>query len=116
MTNGAPVTAKRAVWDVVLTIILLVMTAVTLLVSAFADLFALAFTDDCPDTCNIGGGVAVVAVVWFVCAGLALAATVMSIVRLRHHLRAWWIALVALAVVTIGGIVAFWLYTVMVGY
>jgi uncharacterized BrkB/YihY/UPF0761 family membrane protein len=118
MTNGAPVAAKRAVWDVVLTIILLVLTGVTLLVSAFADLFALAFTDYCPASCNSGAGVAVVLVVWLVSAAVALAGMIFSIVRLRRHRhrRAWWISLITLAAVITGGVAGFWLYTVIVGY
>lgn len=116
MTKVVASPLQRAVWDVVLTIVLLVATLVVLLVSAFFDLFAIAFTDSCPEPCHAGAGIAVVFTVW-ICSGvLALVGTVVSIIRLVHRRRAWWFALAGLVVVIGGSIAAFWLYAGIVGY
>jgi hypothetical protein len=104
------------VWDVVLTIVLLVATFVILLVSAFFDLFAIAFTDYCPESCQNGTGIAAVFTVW-TCSGiLALVGTVVSIVRLTRRRRAWWIALITVLLVVAGSIGAFWLYASILSY
>ena len=116
MANQQASAVRRAVWDVVLTIILLVATFVVLVVSAFFDLFAVAFTDYCPEPCHAGAGVAVVFTVW-ICSGvLALVGTIVSIIRLARRRRAWWFALATLLLVVIGSIAAFWLYVSIVGY
>ncbi|HEX4402383.1 MAG TPA: hypothetical protein VHZ98_13755 [Galbitalea sp.] len=115
MTNGMS-TVKRVVWDLVLTIVLLVGSFVVLLVSAFFDLFAIAFTDYCPEPCRAGTGIAAVFTVWSCSAILALVGAIVAIVRLTRRRRAWWIALIALLLVIIGGIGAFWLYASIISY
>jgi uncharacterized BrkB/YihY/UPF0761 family membrane protein len=115
MTNGAA-TVKRVVWDVVLTIILLVATFIVLLVSAFFDLFAIAFTDYCPEPCHAGTGIAAVFTIWICSAILALVGAIVSIVRLTRRRRAWWIAGIALALVIVGSVGAFWLYASIISY
>ena len=107
---------KRAVWDLVLTIILLVGSFAVLLVSAFFDLFAIAFTDHCPQPCQAGTGIAAVFTVWSCSAIVALVGAIVSIVRLNRRRRAWWIALIALVLVIAGGIGAFWLYASIISY
>lgn len=107
---------KRAVWDVVLTVILLVASFGVLLVSAFFDLFAIAFTDYCPEPCQAGTGIAALFTVWSCSAILALVGAIVSIVRLTRRRRAWWVALIALALVIIGGIGAFWIYASIVDH
>jgi uncharacterized BrkB/YihY/UPF0761 family membrane protein len=116
MTNEAAAALQRAVWDVVLTIILLVATFVILFVSAFFDLFAVAFTDYCPEPCHAGAGVAVVFTVWICSAVVFLVGAVFSIIRLVRRRRAWWCALVTLVLVIAGSIAAFWLYASIVNY
>lgn len=107
---------QRAVWDVVLTIILLVATFLILVVSAVFDLFAVAFTDTCPEPCHAGAGVAVVFTVW-ICSGVvALVGTIASIIRLVRRRRAWWVALATMLLVMVGSIAAFWLYASIIGY
>jgi hypothetical protein len=109
-------TVQRVVWDFVLTIILLIATGVILLVAAFFDFFAIAFTDYCPEPCHAGAGVAVVFTVWISTAVIALVGAIFSIVRLVRHRRAWWFALGTLLLVIIGSVAAFWLYAGIVGY
>lgn len=116
MTNQTVSRMQRAVWDVVLTIILLVAALAILLVSAFFDLFAVAFTDYCPEPCHAGAGVAVVFTVWVCTLVVALLGIVVSIIRLVRGRRAWWIALIALVLVIVGSVAAFWLYAAIVSY
>jgi uncharacterized BrkB/YihY/UPF0761 family membrane protein len=116
MTNSAAARVQRAVWDVVLTIILLVASFVVLLVSAFFDLFAIAFTDYCPEPCHAGTGIAAVFTIWICAAIVALVGVVISIVRLTRRRRAWWVALIALVLVIVGSIGAFWLYASIINY
>jgi hypothetical protein len=116
MTNLTMASVQRVVWDLVLTIILLVATGVILLVSAFFDFFAIAFTDYCPEPCHAGAGVAVVFTVWISTAVLTLVGAIFSIVRLVRRRRAWWFALATLLLVIVGSIAAFWLYAGIVNY
>lgn len=79
---------RHVAWDIVLTILLLVATLAILLVSALFDLFAVAFTDDCPEACHADAGVAVVFTVWICSVGVALIGIVVSIISLlglRHN-------------------------------
>jgi uncharacterized BrkB/YihY/UPF0761 family membrane protein len=116
VTNQSVSAVRRVVWDVVLTIILLVATMGILLFSAFFDLFAVAFTDYCPAPCHAGTGIAVVFTAWICTAVVAVLGTVLSIVRLTRRRRAWWFALGTMVLVIIGSAAAFWLYTTIVGY
>jgi Kef-type K+ transport system membrane component KefB len=115
MTNPTVVRVQRAVWDLVLTIILLVATFVGLVVAGFFDLFLVAFTDYCPEPCHAGQGISAVLVVLICMAAVALAATIFSIYRLVHRRRAWWVALIALLVDIAGAVLAFVLYASIVG-
>lgn len=116
MTREAAPTLQRVVWDVALTIILLVATFVVLVVSAFFDFFAIAFTDYCPEPCHAGAGIAVVFTVWICLAVIALLGTIVSITRLARRRRACWIAVAALMLVIVGSIAAFWLYASIINY
>jgi uncharacterized BrkB/YihY/UPF0761 family membrane protein len=115
MTNPTVARVQRAVWDLVLTIVLLVATFVGLVVSGFFDLFLFAFTDYCPEPCHADQGIGAVFVVLIGMAVVALAATIFSIFRLVRRRRAWWVALIALVVDIVGAILAFVLYTTIVG-
>jgi hypothetical protein len=115
MTNPTVAKVQRVVWDLVLTIILLVATFLTLVISAFFDIFIFAFTDVCPAPCHVDQGIATVFVVLACMAAVTLAATVFSIIRLIRRRQAWWVALTALVLVGIGGILAFVLYTSIIG-
>jgi uncharacterized membrane protein HdeD (DUF308 family) len=116
MANLTVATVQRVVWDVVLTVILLIATGVILFASAFFDFFAIAFTDYCPEPCHAGAGVAVVFTVWIGTAIVALVGVIFSIVRLVRRRRAWWFALATLLLVIIGSIAAFWIYAGIVDY
>jgi uncharacterized BrkB/YihY/UPF0761 family membrane protein len=107
----------RAVWDIVLSIVFLVIAVVTSLIAAISQLFVLAFTDYCPAaTCNSDEGVTRVLTTWTVIAILLIASIVFTIVLLVKRRRAWWVAMIGLLVVIIGAIVGFVLYLAAVGY
>jgi hypothetical protein len=116
MTTSLSAAVQRSVWDVALTVILLVATFAMLLVSAFFDLFAVAFTDYCPEPCRAGAGIAIVFTVWIATAVVAAVGAIFAIVRLVRRRRAWWFALATLVFVIAGSVAAFWLYAGTVGY
>jgi uncharacterized BrkB/YihY/UPF0761 family membrane protein len=115
MTSEPVPKRVRPVWDIVVTIILLVLTIGTLGVSVFADLFLAAFTDYCPDPCHVDAGLGAVQAVWIICAAVALLATVASILLLVFRRRAWWVALVGWVLVLAGSVIAVALYMNIVG-
>ena len=95
--------------DIAISIVLLVLTALFLAVSAFIGLFSLAFLDSCPQaSCSVEG--AVTAVMFGVGAALAvgLVGLIITVVRLVQRKRGWpfagaTLALCAIAVV-LGGV------------
>jgi uncharacterized BrkB/YihY/UPF0761 family membrane protein len=107
---------RRATWDIVLTIIFMVLAILTSFIGLFAQLFILAFTDDCPpSTCHIDQGVASVGVTWFIVGIVVLLSIVFGIVLLVRRRRAWWVALIGLFTSIVGAIVGFVLYLSAVG-
>jgi uncharacterized BrkB/YihY/UPF0761 family membrane protein len=108
---------RRAVWDIVLSIVFLAVGTLTALVGGFFQLFIFAFTDDCPPaTCHIDQATTDVFATWAIVAVVFLAAIVLTIVLLAQRRRAWWVALIGLIAVVVGGIVGFILYAGAVGY
>lgn len=115
MTSPVP-PRTRAAWDIVLSIVFLVVAMVGALVAAFAQFFIFAFTDYCPPaTCHLDEAVGGVFVVWFLIGAVILAAIVLTIVFLVKRRRAWWIGLSAIGAVIIGAIVGFVVYYSAVG-
>jgi hypothetical protein len=100
----------RAVWDVALSIVLLVLANAAFLFGAIFALFSVAFIDYCPTGCNsnlaVSGQIATGAILAFV----ALLGTVVTIILLVRRRRAWWLALATMLIVVIGWIVGFVLY------
>jgi uncharacterized BrkB/YihY/UPF0761 family membrane protein len=108
-------TRPRKVWDVVLSIILLVFTLGAFVIGAFLTVFALAFTDNCPpETCDSDLAVNSVFTVGIVIALCDLVATIVVIVLLVLRRRAWWLAALALLLTIVGWIVGFALYVAAV--
>jgi uncharacterized membrane protein YhaH (DUF805 family) len=108
---------QAAVWDVVLTIVIVVATFATLVISAFFDLVALAFTDYCPASCeaHLGAGVATILTILIGVGVLAVIGTIIAVIRLVRRRRAWWVALITLVVVILGAVAALWAYTAVLG-
>lgn len=116
MTSQEVVRQRRG-WDIALSIVFMVVAVLALIIGLFLQLFAVAFTDSCPPaTCNSDLGISEVGIVWSVVGIVLLVSIVMTIVFLVIRRRAWWIALIGLAVVLAGAVLAFALYIAAVGY
>jgi uncharacterized BrkB/YihY/UPF0761 family membrane protein len=86
-------------WDVAATSTLLVVTVAAVALATLLQLFSIAFIDYCPpETCDSTAGVVSQLVVFGAMGLVALAAVVIGVVRLVRRRRAWWVALLALAV------------------
>jgi uncharacterized BrkB/YihY/UPF0761 family membrane protein len=116
VSSDAPI-RQRAVWDIILSVVFLVLAVGGALVGAVSQVFILAFTDYCPQTtCHINEAVNSVFVTWAVIAVVLLASIVATIVRLIRRRRGWWVALIGAVVVYVGALVGFVLYVSAVGY
>ncbi|MEO8528088.1 MAG: hypothetical protein ABI435_03325 [Pseudolysinimonas sp.] len=105
----------RKVWDIVLSIVLLVFTYGAFLIGAVFTLLALAFTDNCtPETCNTALATDTVFTAGALIALVGLVATVVVVVLLLRRFRAWWVAAAALVLTILGWIVSFALYAAAV--
>jgi hypothetical protein len=98
-------------WDVVLSILLLIGNAVVFFGGAFMSVFVMAFTDNCPPGCDIDAAVSVVLTVGVVLGLLGIAATVVTILLLVRRRRAWWLPLSAAVVTAAGWLLAFAFYS-----
>lgn len=101
---------QRAVWDVALTIVLLVLANAAFLVGAIFALFSVAFIDTCPAGCDANVAVSSQIATGAILAFVGLLGTVLSIVLLVRRRRAWWLALATLLLIVVGWIVGFVLY------
>ncbi len=100
----------RKVWDIALSIVLLVFSYVAFLVGALFAVFSVAFIDYCPAPCSATAAAGSQATVGVVLAIVALLATILTIVLLVLRRRAWWVAAGSLLIILIGWIVGFALY------
>ncbi|TRW82470.1 hypothetical protein FK535_13895 [Mycolicibacterium sp. 018/SC-01/001] len=93
MTQPAP----RSRADVVISILLLVATALMGALAAFLGLFSLAFLDHCPPaTCSVDGAVTAVFTALAAAAGIGLIGLVLTVVALVRRASAWPYALATL--------------------
>ena len=119
MSHGvAPPPAKppmsRA--DLIWSIVMLVLTYAGGAVAAFVGVFVMAFTDNCPPaTCHIDTGINIMFAAFVVAAVLALAGTVLTVVRLMARASAWPFALITLGVCAMACLVAIAGYIKAVG-
>ena len=100
----------RKVWDIALSIVLLVCSYVAFLVGALFAVFSVAFIDYCPEPCSATAAAGSQATVGVVLAIVALVATILTIVLLVARRRAWWVAAAALLIIIVGWIVGFAFY------
>lgn len=100
---SVPVTSEKRpiiVWDIALSIVVLVIGAVVLMVSAFVDLFSAAFIGVCPArTCSAGAAVASLGISWFAMFVILIVATVVAILMMVRRRRCWWVTVLALVLV-----------------
>jgi hypothetical protein len=107
---------QRRGWDVALSIVFMVFAVVSALVAGFLQLFLVAFTDVCPPaTCHEDLGFTELSIIWIVVLTVLVASILLSIVFLITRRRAWWIALIGLAVVLLGSVLGVVLYYFAVG-
>ena len=99
--------------DLAASIVALVLTYVGGVVAAFFGLFAMAFTDYCPPvTCHIDAGINAMAAAFIAAAVVAVAGTVVTVIRLTKRNPAWPFAVgtmalcAALCVLGFGGYIA----------
>ena len=101
---------QRKVWDIALSIVLLVFTYVAFLVGALLAVFSVAFIDYCPAPCSAAAAAGAQVSTGVVLASVALVATILTIVLLVVRRRAWWVGAASLLIMLIGWIVGFALY------
>lgn len=114
----APPPAKPPVSraDLIWSIIMLVATYAGGAVAAFIGVFVMAFTDNCPPaSCHIDTGINVMVTAFVVAAVLAVAGTVLTVVRLTARAMAWPFALITLGLCAMACLVAIAGYIKAVG-
>jgi hypothetical protein len=101
---------QRAVWDVAISIVLIVFTNTSFILGAIFAIFGIAFIDYCPEGCNANSAVGIQFATGAILAFVALLGSVVTIVLLVRRRRGWWVALTSLLIVVIGWIVGFLLF------
>jgi len=101
---------ERAVWDVALSIVLLLFANTSFVLGAIFAIFGVAFIDYCPEGCDANSAVSIQFATGAILAFLALLGTILTIVLLVRRRRGWWLALTTLLIVVLGWIVGFLLF------
>ena len=105
------------VWDIAVSIAVLLIGGGFLVVAAVIDLFSAALVGRCPvATCSAGVAVASLGISWFVMFLLLIMGNVITIVSLVRRRQAWWIALITLVLVVAVWITGFVLYSQAVSH
>ena len=101
---------ERKIWDVALSIALIVLADAAFAVGAVFAVFSVAFIDYCPEGCDSNSAVSVQVAIGAILAFIGLLGTVLTIVLLVRRRRGWWVALATFLLITVGWIVGFLLY------
>ena len=105
------------VWDIAVSIAVLLIGGGFLVVAAVIDLFSAALVGRCPvATCSAGVAVASLGISWCVMFLLLIMGNVITIVSLVRRRQAWWIALITLVLVVAVWITGFVLYSQAVSH
>ena len=105
------------VWDIAVSIAVLLIGGGFLVVAAVIDLFSAALVGRCPvATCSAGVAVASLGISWFVMFLLLIMGNVLTIVSLVRRRQAWWVALITLVLVVAVWITGFVLYSQAVSH
>ncbi len=101
-----PVVSRPVVlWDIALSITLLVIGGVFLVVTAVIDVISAALLSSCsPRTCSPGAAVAALGISWFSMFVLLAAGAILTILRLAHRRRGWWMAVATVVVIIAVGV------------
>ena len=117
MSDPIPTRRPLLVWDIAVSIALLLISGGFLVVAGIIDLFSAALVGRCPaDTCSAGAAVASLGISWFVMFLLLIMGNVLTIVSLVRRRKAWWIALLTLVLVAAVWIIGFVLYSQAVSH
>ena len=117
MTDTVPIRRPLLVWDIAVSIAVLLIGGGFLVVAAIIDLFSAALVGRCPAaTCSAGTAVASLGISWFVMFLLMIMGNVLTIVSLVRRRKAWWIALLTLVLVAAVWIIGFVLYSQAVSH
>ena len=117
MTETIATRRPLLVWDIAVSMAVLLTGAGFLVVAAVIDLFSAVLVGRCPvATCSAGAAVASLGISWFVMFLLLIMGNVLTIVSLVRHRRAWWIALLTLVLVAAAWITGFVLYSQAVSH
>lgn len=107
---------ERKVWDVALSVVLIVLADAAFVVGAIFAIFSVAFIDYCPEGCDSNSAVSVQVAVGAILAFVGLLGTIITIVLIVRRRRGWWVALATLLLITVGWIVGFLLYASALNY
>ena len=117
MTETIATRRPLLVWDIAVSMAVLLTGAGFLVVAAVIDLFSAVLVGRCPvATCSAGAAVASLGISWFVMFLLLIMGNVLTIVSLVRHRQAWWIALLTLVLVAAAWITGFVLYSQAVSH
>ena len=117
MTALTPTRRPVLVWDIAVSIAVLLISGGFLVVAAIIDLFSASLVGRCPaDTCSAGAAVASLGISWFVMFLLLIMGNVLTIVSLVRRRQAWWIALLTLVLIAAVWIAGFVLYSQAVSH
>lgn len=105
----------RKIWDIALSIALLVLSYAAFLVGALFAVFSVAFIDYCPEPCHANAAAGAQVITGIAGAIVALLGTIVTIILLVLRRRAWWVAAATLLLVVIGWIVGFIAYATALG-
>ena len=117
MTETIATRRPLLVWDIAVSMAVLLTGAGFLVVAAVIDLFSAVLVGRCPvATCSAGAAVASLGISWFVMFLLLIMGNVLTIVSLVRRRKAWWIALLTLVLVAAVWIIGFVLYSQAVSH
>lgn len=97
----------REIWDVALSIALLVVSNVSFLLGAIFAIVGVGFSQACSSGCNTTSVTGILFATGAILAFVGLVGSILTIVALVRRRRAWWIALTTAIVIAVGWIAGF---------
>ncbi len=100
----------RKVWDVALSIVLVVFANTAFLIGAIFAILSVGFSQDCSSGCDTASASSILFAVGAILAFVGLVGSILTIVFLVRRRRGWWIAAATLLLISVGWIVGFLLF------